>query len=166
MRFWNSYAKHIQDRFVQSDDGRLFRTFQVKNNDFVHSFFQPAPRHEQSLLRTDLPETSHGTAIHPYHTFSPWLHIQECISHLIQGKSGAIVGRNTFIIFFYATGGRRVHILKIPGRYKFIIYGKIINSPAFQRFGILTVHQFHFFGDSLTVVNGFVKVHTSHGFHQ
>ena len=31
----------------------------------------------------------------------------------------------TFIIFFYATGGRRVHILKIPGRYKFIIYGKI-----------------------------------------
>ena len=166
MRFWNSHAKHIQDRFVQSDNGRLFRTFQIKNNDFVHSFFQPAARHEQGLLRADFPKTSHGMTVHPYHTFSPRLHVQECISHLIQGKSSAIVGRNTFIIFLYATGGRRVHILKVPGRYKFIIYGKIINSPAFQRFGILTVHQFHFLGNSLAVVNGLVKVHTPHGFHQ
>ena len=166
MRFRNSHTKHIQDRFVQSDDGCLFRAFQVKNDDFIHSFFQPAARHEQGLLRTDFPETSHGMTVHPYHTFSPRLHVQERISHLIQGKSSAIVGRNTFIIFLYATGGRRVHILKVPGRYKFIIYGKIINSPAFQRFGILTVHQFHFLGNSLAVVNGLVKVHTPHGFHQ
>ena len=35
MRFRNSHTKHIQDRFVQSDDGCLFRAFQVKNDDFI-----------------------------------------------------------------------------------------------------------------------------------
>ena len=166
MSFRCFFTQHIQNRFFYASHFCFSRSLQVEHNNFILSFFQPATRHIQSLLRTDFPETSHGMTVHPYHTFSPRLHVQERISHLIQGKSSAIVGRNTFIIFLYATGGRRVHILKIPGRYKFIIYGKIINSPAFQRFGILTVHQFHFLGNSLAVVNGLVKVHTPHGFHQ
>ena len=93
--FGSFFTKHIENWFLQTFDGSPGRTFQIQNKDFILSFFQPATRHKESLLRTDFPETPHCMTVHPDHTFSPCTHIQESISYFIQCKGALIIGRHS-----------------------------------------------------------------------
>ena len=47
MRFRNSHTKHIQDRFVSIRRWLPLSGLSSQERDFIHSFFQPAARHEQ-----------------------------------------------------------------------------------------------------------------------
>ena len=94
VRFGSFFTKHIKNRFLQAFDRSLGRTFQIQYENFILSFFEPATRHKEGLLRTDFPETPHCMTVHPNHTFTPCAHIQKCISYFIQFKSALVVSRH------------------------------------------------------------------------
>ena len=166
MSLGNRYPKHIQNRFIQTGNRCLPWSFQIKNNNLIHSLLKPASRHIECLLGTDFPKTSHRMTVYPYHTFSPRFHIEESIRHLVQGKGSTVIGRHRLVVFLYPAESRRIHILIILVSHKVIVYREVIDSPVLQCFYIFAIDEFHLFGNTLTVVDRLIEIHTSHRFYQ
>ena len=77
-------TEYVEDGFLQSFHRSLGRPLQVKNEDFILAFFQPAARYEKCLLRADFPETPHRMTVHPYHPFAPCTHVEEGVTYLVE----------------------------------------------------------------------------------
>ena len=155
--FGSFFAQYIENWLLQSLYHSFFRTFQVENDNLIHSLFQPATRHKERLLRTDFPKTPHRMAVHPHHTFAPGTHIEERIIRFRKFESRFIVSGHRLL----ATR----NVLLIAR--KSIIDRQIIHLPILY-YLLITVRsrQHHTLRDTFTVVNGLIEINTSHSFYQ
>ena len=143
MSFRCFFTQHIQNRFFYASHFCFSRSLQVEHNNFILSFFQPATRHIQSLLRTDFPETSHSMSVYPNHTFSPSLHIQESITCLIQTEGSFIICRSV----------NRLACLIVLLADKFIERRQVVYFPAFQFLHLFAAYHFHLVRNTFPVMN-------------
>ena len=76
---------------LSEEHGIAFLLQNVEHNDLVSPLFQPAARHVERLLRTDVPVASYGMAVHPYLPFAEGFHVEEGVAHLLQGERPLVI---------------------------------------------------------------------------
>ena len=152
VRLWGLGAEQVEDGLRKAGHFRLLRSLQVEDDDLILALLQPAARHEERLLRTNLPEAAHGVAVHPDHAFAPGLHVEERIARLVQLEGGAVVGRGVqcFARFVLLVGDELVE-----GR-------EVVDRPIAQLGRVLTVNDLYPIGNALAVVDGLVEVDAPH----
>src|SRR5579885_851182 len=71
-------------------------TLIIEHDHLVPSLVHPLSRHEETLLRANLPVASEVMAVDPHEPFAPATHIDVRVSDLLQGEAAAIKYRSRF----------------------------------------------------------------------
>ena len=157
----------VDDRLLQAFDGLLAaRAHDVEDDDLILSLLQPAARHIQRLLRTNIPVTADSMAIDIDLTLAPVLEVEEGVAHLLQVEVATVVANAlghellAFRVFGLQEGahGRSIVVLDtqvIP----------LAGCPG----GLYVIDlggDDHVGNESLEVLDGAAEVDAAHSFHE
>ena len=102
----------VDDRLSQTLALSLTWTYHIEYDDLVLALLEPATRHIECLLRTNLPDSTHGVTIDIYQALAPSLEVEECIAWLLQIECGTIDSRDTLTLLIDKRLDRlEIHIL-------------------------------------------------------